>query len=335
MTAPPSPFADPSRAAASGAVVVDAPLGVVSFAGVDAGAFLQGQLSSDVMALAPGMGQRATYNSPKGRMLATLYLGRVSGAPERYVALVAADLAAGVAKRLAMFVLRSKVLVVDETPALARFGVAGPGAAQAVASALGACPPLGGIAAVGEETTVAHLPEGRLVVLAPAAAADVLRERLAAHATPAPDEAWARVGIRAGVPTVTAATQDLFVAQTANQDALGALDFRKGCYTGQEIVARTHYLGRLKERLYILKSEAPPSAPATRLYSPAFGEQACGTIVESAPQPGGGGIALAVLQTAAAGGPVAIGAPDGPAAVPEPPPYPLPEPAPPPGRVRL
>ena len=334
MTVPPAPLADPWRAAASGAVVVDAPLGVVSFAGADTAAFLQGQLSSDVMALAPGMGQRATYNSPKGRMLATLYLGRLSGAPDRYVALVAADLAAGVARRLAMFVLRSKVVVVDETPALARFGVAGPGAAQAVAAALGACPPPGGFAAVGE-ATVAHLPEGRLVVLAPAVSADVVRERLAAHATLARAEAWTWVGVRAGVPTITAATQDLFVAQTANQDALGALDFRKGCYTGQEIVARTHYLGRLKERLYLLKGEAPPPAPATRLYSPAFGEQACGTVVESAPQPGGGSIALAVLQTAAAAGPVAIGAPGGPAAAPEPPPYPLPEPAPPPGRVRL
>jgi hypothetical protein len=233
-----------------------------------------------------------------------------------------------------MFVLRSKVAVADETPALARFGVGGPRAAEAVAAALGAVPPRSGISS-DADTTIAHLPEGRLVVLVPMAAAGAIRERLAAHATPAPTEVWAWLGIRAGVPTITAGTQDLFVAQTANQDALGALDFRKGCYTGQEIVARTHYLGRLKERLYLLASPAPPSAPATRLYSPVFGEQACGTVVDSAPRPDGGSVMLGVLQTAAAEGTVAIGAADGPAGTVEPLPYPLPEPTEPRGRVRL
>jgi folate-binding protein YgfZ len=134
---------------------------------------------------------------------------------------------------------------------------------------------------------------------------------------------------------ITAATQDLFVAQTANLDALGALDFRKGCYTGQEIIARTQYLGRLKERLFVLASAGAPPAPGTRLYSPAFGDQACGTVVNSAPQPGGGSLWLAVLQTEAAAAGVTIGAPDGPPATVEPLPYPLPAPAPPPGRVKL
>jgi folate-binding protein YgfZ len=330
-----TPLADPWQAAVSGAILAPPPMGVLSFTGPDAATFLQGQLSSDIKALAPGTGQRSTYNSPKGRMLATLFVGRPSDpAPDRYIALVAADLAAALARRLAMYVLRSKVAVANETPALSLLGVGGPLAAQAVANVLGAVTPPGSLAASGEATIV-HLPEARLVILVPAAKAGALNGLLAAHATPAPVDVWTWLGIRAGVPSITTATQDLFVAQTANQDALGAIDFRKGCYTGQEIVARTHYLGRLKERLYLLAGAIPPPVPATRLYSPQFGEQACGTVVESAPQPGGGSVALAVLQTAAATGPVAIGAADGPAMTIEPLPYPLPEPTEPRGRVRL
>jgi folate-binding protein YgfZ len=234
-----------------------------------------------------------------------------------------------------MFVLRAKVSVTDETPGIARFGVGGPRAADSVEAALGIAVPRGGYAVGPEGARVAHVPDGRLVIVAPVGAADAIRARLAAHATPAAREVWDWLAIHAGVPMVTAATQDLFVAQTANQDALGGLDFRKGCYPGQEIVARTQYLGRLKERLFILATEAAPPAPATRLYAPVYGDQACGTVVNSAPAPEGGSLLLGVLQTEAAGGALSLGAPDGPAAHPQPLPYALPEPAQPRGRVRM
>jgi folate-binding protein YgfZ len=324
------------RAALEDAVVADAAeFGVLEVSGPDAAGFLQGQVSSDVKALGPGSAQRSTYNSPKGRMLATLVLGRPAGAaPDRHVALLAADLAEPVRKRLAMFVLRSKVAIADATPSLARIGIGGPRAADAVAAALGCAVAAGGMVALGE-TTVVHLPEGRLVVLTPAATAAGIRERLAAHATTVPAGVWAWLGVRAAVPIVTAATQDLFVAQTANQDALAALDFRKGCYTGQEIIARTQYLGRLKERLHVLASPVDPPPPGTRLYAPVFGDQACGTVVNGAPRPEGGSLLLAVMRSDAASGPIAIGTVDGPAATIERLPYALPEPAAPPGRVKL
>jgi folate-binding protein YgfZ len=126
---------------------------------------------------------------------------------------------------------------------------------------------------------------------------------------------------------VTSATQELFVAQTANWDAIGGIDFRKGCYTGQEIVARMQYLGRLKERTYVFASDAAPPAPGTRLYGATFGDQASGTVVNSAPAPGGGSVFLAVVQIAAAeAGTMSIGAPQGPQAVRGELPYALPAP---------
>ncbi|HEX6945713.1 MAG TPA: folate-binding protein, partial [Casimicrobiaceae bacterium] len=160
---PASPTAAPPAGVPAGDAAVFAPLaslGLLSFAGSDALAFLHGQLSSDVKALAPGAGHWTTYNSPKGRMLATLFLYRPAGAPaDRLEALLAADLAATVAKRLAMFVLRSKVVVTDETPQRALFGVGGPAAGAAVLAALGTDPPApGAVSAAG--LTVVRWPDG-------------------------------------------------------------------------------------------------------------------------------------------------------------------------------
>ena len=114
------------------------------------------------------------------------------------------------------------------------------------------------------------------------------------------------------MPKVTAATSDMFVPQALNWDLLGGVSFQKGCYTGQEIVARMQYLGRLKERLYAFRTQADDVQPAGRLYSAAFGDQACGTVVNAAPDPAGGSALLAVAQREAAdAGDVRLDALDG------------------------
>jgi tRNA-modifying protein YgfZ len=116
------------------------------------------------------------------------------------------------------------------------------------------------------------------------------------------------------------------VPQTANWDLLGGVNFRKGCYTGQEIIARMQYLGRIKERLFAFHVDARDVAPATRLYSAAFGEQACGTVVDAAPDPVGGTALLAVAQLAAAGADdLMLGAPGGPRLARRPLPYDVPD----------
>ena len=135
------------------------------------------------------------------------------------------------------------------------------------------------------------------------------------------------------MPVVTAATQDAFVAQAANLDILGGIDFQKGCYTGQEIIARTQYLGRLKERTYLFHADAREVAAGERIFSAAFEGQPCGTVVNAAPAPGGGSDLLAVLQIAAADeGDARLRAPDGPRLAALPLPYAIPAPSAPRGR---
>jgi folate-binding protein YgfZ len=300
--------------------------GLLQFDGQDAAPFLQGQLSSDVLALAPGAGQWSTYNSAKGRVLANLWVWRNVGEPARFEALVAADLAEALRKRLSMFVLRAKVTIADRSTATRRFGVAGPGATAVLTAAIGHVPAGTVVDAASFPARVVALPDGRYVVIAEVDDAVVVEDALARHAQQGDGDAWRRHGIAAGVPLVTAATTDHFVAQALNWDALGGLDFRKGCYPGQEIVARTRYLGRLKERLFLFHVDAPAPAAGDRFYSPAFGDQACGTVVNAAAAPDGGADLLAVVQLAATESPgLALGAPDGPAPVPRPLPYALPD----------
>ena len=311
IASPTSPVA-PSTRPDPAAVYADAPdVGFLGFDGPDAAAFLHGQLSSDIAGMARGSAGWTSYNSAKGRMLATLLLWRADA--DSFRAFVAADLAAALVKRIAMYVLRAKVKVADLSGDGQSIGVGGTGAADAVRAALGAAPEPGQGAHAGDACVVA-VPDGRYFVHAPTARAGDVMAKLAAHAEAVTTDAWHALGIRAGVPAVTRATQDMFVPQSANWDLVGGVNFRKGCYPGQEIVARMQYLGRLKERLFAFHVDAPPPLPATPVYSPVFGEQACGTVVNAACSRAGGSDLLAVVQWAAANAESALhlGSPDGP-----------------------
>ena len=288
-----------------------------------AASFLHNQVSTDVEAMVPGAVRWTSYNSPKGRMLATLLLWRRSA--DGFVAFVASDLADALGKRLSMFVLRAHVKVTGLAGTV--LGVGGPGARLAVENALGGAPDPGrGIALEGAD--VVATPDGRYLVRAAAEGADALRERLALPE--AASDRWDWLGIRAGVPSVTQATQDLFVPQTANYDLVGGVDFRKGCYPGQEIIARVQYLGRLKERLFAFHVDGDPPAPGSRVVA---GSDAVGAVVNAAAAPGGGSDLLAVVSwsAAAAGG---LRTSDGAALTPLALPYAVPEPAA-PSRVKF
>jgi folate-binding protein YgfZ len=299
-------------------------LAILAIAGPDAATFLHGQLSSDVKGLEPDAGHYTSLNSPKGRMLANFVLWRDGDADFR--ALLPADIAESVRKRLSMHVLRSKVTLADVSETTVRLGVGGPAAAAAVHDAFGVGPRAFAVTRT-DAIAVLGLAGGRFVVLAPAAVATAAREMLGRHAPAAPFGVWQWLTIRAGVPVITAVTQDQFVAQAANWDVLGGVNFQKGCYTGQEIIARAQYLGRLKERLYAFHASAMDVEAGTRLYSTAFGDQPCGTVVNAAAAPGGGCDLLAVLQIAAAeAGDVRLRRPDGAALFPQPLPYTLPIP---------
>jgi folate-binding protein YgfZ len=328
------PVGDAARSAArDAAVVCDLdPLRVLAIGGPDAAQFLNGQLSIDTPGLRGGTCRYACFNSPKGRMLANFVVWREPPNNDRFLILLPGELAPAVAKRLSMYVLRSKVTIVDATDEITRVGIGAPDGTRAVTAAFGAAPALFELRTFGTRA-VLGLPGPRFIVVAPAAESETTRSELVRHATAAPFGVWRWLTIRAGVPVINAATQDMFVAQTANWDILGGIDFQKGCYTGQEIIARTQYLGRLKERAFVFHAAIDVIHPGERLYSAAFGDQPCGTVVDAATAPDGGCDLIAVLQTAAAErGDPHLRALDGPALLPLALPYPIPMPAAPRGR---
>jgi folate-binding protein YgfZ len=225
---------------------------LLSISGDDARAFLHGQFTNDVQALEAGGAQWNGWCSAKGRLLATFLLVRRA---DEYLLMLPAEIAGAFAKRLNMFVLRSKVKIADVSAQWARFGIAGKAAHPAIAAIFDAAPePMRAVELNG--SVCVALDERRFVAFTPAGESENLRVRLEQSGTPAGAGAWEWTNIRAGIPTVVAATQEAFVPQMANFDLVGGVSFRKGCYPGQEIVARTQYRGILKRRMVRLPSPA-------------------------------------------------------------------------------
>lgn len=253
---------------------------LLRFSGPDAQNFLHGQLTCDMLALQSGHSTYGGYCTPKGRLLATFLLW---WAAETYTMMLPAVLAESIRKRLAMYVLRSKVTIADLTSDLACVGVFGTDAAQQIT----VMPEqLHGVL-VRDGITVVHLPGRRFLKIVPREQADMIDG----------SETWTRLDIAAGIALITPATQEEFVPQMVNLDLVGALSYSKGCYPGQEIVARTHYLGKLKQRMYRARIAAP-AVPGDKLYCAELGDQAGGMIVTAADTGDSQHDILAVLQTA-------------------------------------
>jgi folate-binding protein YgfZ len=284
---------------------------LIAVTGDDAESFLQGQLTNDVESLPLGAAQWNGWCSAKGRLLATFLLVRRA---EGFLLLLPAEIAASIAKRLSMFVLRSKVKIEDASARWVRLAFAGKTAGVIVARHFGFTPdPLRSVEKEG--ATCVALDAERFVILVAPENAPPLWEKLALNATPAGSDAWNLSLIDAGIPVIVAATQEAFVPQMANFELVGGVSFRKGCYPGQEIVARTQYRGILKRRMARahVAGDARPLV-GQDVFSTAFGEQAAGTIVAVAPAPGGGFDLLVVAQTESlARGDLRWNAPGGPA----------------------
>jgi folate-binding protein YgfZ len=269
------------------------PNALIEVTGDDAEAFLHAQFTNDVLALPPGAAQWNGWCTAKGRLLATFLLMRRDNG---YLLMLPAGIAPAVMKRLGMFVLRSKVKIADASEKYVRIGFAGKTAGVIVARHWGHTPdPMRSIDKDGNACFA--LDDQRFVILASPEAAPALWEKLAENARAAGADAWELSMIHAGIPMVTAATQEEFVPQMANFDLIGGVSFKKGCYPGQEIVARTHYRGILKKRMALahIAGDSRP-APGQSVYSSAFGAQSAGTLVNVAPAPGGGFDALVVAQ---------------------------------------
>ena len=289
-------FGDPANellAAQAATIVVPLDhLAVIECAGDDAKPFLHNQLTSDVNHLDAGMAQYSSWCTHKGRMQASFVLYS-HGAD--YRALLAADLREVTLKQLQRYVLRSKVRLGDLSGDHVALGVAGDQASAAL-SAAGLPVPEAAMTTAGFATgTVIRLDTRRFIVVADAAVAPALYDQLATIARPAGVPAWQWLDIEAGIVLVTAAIKEEFVPQMVNFDKIGGVSFHKGCYPGQEVVARAQYLGKIKRHLYRIATDSA-IAPGTSLFRQGSPEQPCGLIASAAPAPDGQHAALAVIK---------------------------------------
>lgn len=286
--------AELAAAGAGAPVIADlSHYGLIELAGEDAQSFLHGQITNDLRGLSAERAIFAGYLSAKGRMLANFIVLRRA---DSLLVLLPEALRETVQKRLGMFVLRAKVRLRDAGGEWVRLGVNG--ADTALAEALGFTLPHELMAVThGEQALALRLGAQRLDVFVTADAAPALWQRLRAHFRPVGAPTWDWLLVRAGVPVVLPATQDLFVPQMANMELLGGVSFNKGCYPGQEIVARSQYLGKVKRRLYLAHVDAE-AHPGDELYAPEPADQAAGHIANAAPAPGGGHDVLAVALSA-------------------------------------
>jgi folate-binding protein YgfZ len=287
------------EAAAALSATVIAPLahlGAIRASGAEAEAFLQNQLSNDLRQLGTTLAQLASYNSAKGRVL-DLFLLRRDG--DAILLETRRDTLAASLKRLRMFVLRSKVLLEDCGDHYSAFGLSGPLAVELLTYAGLPAPSQDWECLTQDGVSVLRRPgaAGRYSVHAPAEHLRSLWTQLARQARPVGSAAWRLLDILAGLPAIYPETTDHFVAQMLNLDRLGAISFSKGCYPGQEIVARMHYLGNLKRRMFLCHVDsAEVIAPGTAVYAADGEAQAIGEVVQAAFWPQGGTSLLAVLQ---------------------------------------
>lgn len=264
--------------------------------GADAESFLHGQLTTDLQNLDSEHHQLSAFCNPKGRVLC---LFRVFRWRQQFVAQIDKALADAVAQRLSVYVLRADVKLTPKQGWVS-LGVTGTNVLNRLEEVLGPVPRQdNGLQVMdGELMLLVHpsASEPRVQLLGPPARLESLWSAL--HDTyPAVGEwAWRWFDIRAGIPRLLPDNVEAFIPQMINLDLVGAISFSKGCYPGQEIVARTHYLGKLKQRMVLGHLEKSLPVAGEALYTSSFGEQRAGTVVDAQPSPSGGYDLLAVVQ---------------------------------------
>lgn len=292
-------------------------LGVIRAQGEDAAKFLQGQLTQDFLLLGQSEARLAAFCSAKGRMQAS-FIG-FKRSPTEILLLCSHDILAATLKRLSMFVMRAKAKLSDASDDFVLYGLAGAALKNATEN----------IADYADIVWAkADFDVISLVNLYPADG--MVRALWVAPAgTPAPvgaaltPEQWAWSEVRSGIATITQPVVEAFVPQMLNYESVGGVNFKKGCYPGQEVVARSQFRGTLKRRAYLAHSEMSLSA-GDELFAPDDATQPCGLVVQAAPAPLGGFDALVSMQISAfAAGAVHTRQVDGPMLTLSPAPYPL------------
>lgn len=274
-----------NRCAADGDIIVDlSHLALIRAEGAEAATFLQGQLSNDILKLNAGNNQLSAYCDPKGRVLA---LFRIFVRDQAYYLQLPAALLPSTLNRLKMFVMRAKLMLGSADRDFIRIGLSGPNAPRLLGDIIPALSLGVDESRQHRGITVLRLSGAfpRFELIADRDTAQRLWLTLSAQASPVGASAWSWLDIAAGLPTILPGTSGEFIPQMLNLDLLAGLSFQKGCYPGQEIVARVQHRGRITHRLYIAHHDsAVRPAPGSPIYG-AVSEQAIGRVVDAQPAP--------------------------------------------------
>ncbi|CAN5671194.1 folate-binding protein YgfZ [soil metagenome] len=289
-------------------------LGVIRAEGPDAASFLHGQLTQDFALLGAGEARLAALCTAKGRMIAS-FIG-IKPQPETILLVCSKEILAATLKRLSMFVMRAKAKLTDASEQFTVYGLAGTSIAENGGDPA-ALP--GRRAALKDASLVSLYPSDgvpRALWIAPADGA-------APTGTALDTGSWQWSEVRSGIVTLTTPLIEAFVPQMLNYESVGGVNFKKGCYPGQEVVARSQFRGTLKRRAYLVQADGAV-AVGDEVFAGGDAEQPVGTVAQVAPAPDGGWSALISMQVAALeAGDLHAGTVSGPALRVEPLPYPL------------
>ncbi|VAW75953.1 tRNA-modifying protein YgfZ [hydrothermal vent metagenome] len=300
--------------------------GLISVHGEDAAEFLLGQFTNDLRDVDEAHSQYSGYCNAKGRLLATF---RVFRRGDSYYLVLPADMLESLISKLRMFVLRAKVTLEDASDTFVHLGVSGETAALDLQEAFGALPAKVHEVTGNNEGLIIRVPGKNpgYEIFTGVDRATALWDALNVQSAPVGADAWQLLDIKAGIPVITPGVREAFVPQMANLPLVDGVSFRKGCYPGQEIVARMQYLGKLKRRMYLARfgGDTRPQ-PGDEVFPGRAESQSVGKIMSAAPHPDGGFAILLVLQIANAESDEALHlfASDGPALELEHLPYPFP-----------
>lgn len=301
------------NAAASSGVLADlSHLVLVQVSGDDAQSFLLNQLTNDLRVVDKQHSQLSAYCTPKGRMLAIF---RIYANNSGYLLQMPSAIADSIVSRLRMYVMRSKVTL-EISDELVCIGLAGPQSEEAVKSIAGDVPQHVNDTVQHNGMLVTKLPgdSPRFTVIGDTETMQSTWQQITKTLTPVGSAAWSWLEIKAGQPVVLTETSEAFVPQMANLDLVDGINFKKGCYPGQEIVARMQYLGKLKKRMICAHTISTTTPQAgDNLFAPGFRDQSVGTVVDAQPNPESGYDLLAVAKLdAIEANEMHLGAADGP-----------------------
>ena len=282
-------------------------LGLLEISGADAVTFLQGQVTNDVKLLVGTNAHYSAYCNPKGRMLALFlaFAHHNNQLGDHLHLQFNRTLLEPIMKRLKMYVMRSKVEIKDVSDSIIKFGINGPQAASMLEAVFNKVPNFSKIPSQDyellslENATILKLPSisnhARFQIFTDIENAAIIWNALKANCQLVGKPCWDWLEIQAGIPDIQPATQEQFVPQMLNLDLLNGISFKKGCYTGQEIIARTHYLGKVKRRT-LLASAASNNAPSEGDKVLDSAQNEVGQIVRVAPNLEGGFDVLAEIR---------------------------------------